>query len=48
MAYLKTGAAAKAREHLDRALAAPASFPGRDEAARARQQLSATGGTDVR
>ena len=50
MAYLKTGSAAKAREHLDRALAAPVSFPGREEAARAREQLggAATAGTDVR
>jgi predicted Zn-dependent protease len=49
MAYLKNGATAKAREHLDRALAASTSFPGREDAVRARQQLgSAAGGADVR
>lgn len=49
MAYLKTGSIVKAREHLDRALAATAPFPGRDEAMRAREQLgAATGGSNVR
>ena len=49
MAYLKTGSTAKAREHLDRALAASTSFSGREDAMRAREQLgSAAGRTDVR
>jgi tetratricopeptide (TPR) repeat protein len=41
MAYWKTGSLEKAREELTRALAAPSSFDGRDEALRVKQQLDA-------